>query len=311
MSDERTAAFEGHRDRLLRLAYRMLGQVQAAEDAVQDAYLRWCSVNPETVNDAGAYLTTIVTRLCLDELSSARAERETYTGPWLPEPVVEPMERPDRTTERSDAVSMAMLVVLDTLPPRQRAVFVLREAFDLPYAQIASVIDENEAYCRKLAQRARTRIRERDVETDVSVEEQEALVQQFVTAIENGDAEAVAQTLADDAVVTSDGGGEVVAARRPIEGRDRITRFLLGIADQASEDLDVQQVLVNGRPGLLATVDGRPHSVWFFHVKGGRIQDAYAVLNPAKLEHVNPEALTGTTDDSVGGLENNTGTVST
>lgn len=301
MSDEWTAAFEAHRDRLLRLAYRMLGQVQAAEDAVQDAYLRWCSVDPETVNDAGAYLTTIVTRLCLDELSSARAERETYTGPWLPEPVVEPMERPDRTTERSDAVSMALLVVLDTLPPRQRAVFVLREAFDLPYAQIASVINESEAYCRKLAQRARTRIRERDVETNVSVEEQEALVQQFVAAIEDGDTETVAQTLAEDAVVTSDGGGEVVAARRPIEGREHVTRFLLGIADQASDNLDVQQVLVNGRPGLLATVDGTPQSVWFFHTKEGRIQDAYAVLNPTKLEHVHPEVLAGATEDSVGG----------
>lgn len=296
MSDDGTVTFEAHRNRLLRLAYRMLGQVQAAEDVVQDAYLRWRSVDLETVTDPAAYLTTIVTRLCLDELSSARAERETYTGPWLPEPVVEPMDRPDRTTERSDAVSMAMLVVLDTLPPRQRAVFVLREAFDLPYAQIASIIDESEAYCRKLAQRARAQIRERDVEADVSVEEQEALVEEFVAAIESGDAEAVAETLAEDAVVTSDGGGDVVAARRPIEGRDRITRFLLGIADQAPEDLDVEHVLVNGRPGLLATVDGTPQSVWFFRVKEGRIQDAYAVLNPAKLDHVNPGALTSATD---------------
>jgi RNA polymerase sigma-70 factor (ECF subfamily) len=303
MPDAWTDTFEAHRDRLLNLAYRMLGQVQAAEDAVQDAYLRWRSVDPDTVDDPGAYLTTIVTRLCLDELTSARVERETYTGPWLPEPVVEPMDRPDqgdldrqggsspglrpdRAAEQSDAVSMAMLVVLEALPPRQRAVYVLREAFDLPYAEIAPIVDASEAYCRKLAQRARDRIDERDVETDARPREQAQLITDLISAIERGDAEAVAQTLAQDAVVTSDGGGKVTAARRPVEGRDHITRFLLGIAEQAAEDLSVDYVLVNGRPGLLATVDGEPQSVWFFHVRDGRIQNAYAVLNPDKLAHV-------------------------
>jgi RNA polymerase sigma-70 factor (ECF subfamily) len=286
MSDPWTETFETHRDRLFNLAYRMLSQVQAAEDAVQDAYLRWRSVDPDTVENPGAYLTTIVTRLCLDELSSARAERETYTGPWLPEPVVEPMDRPDHATEQSDAVSMAMLVVLETLPPRQRAVYVLREAFEMPYAEIATVVDESKTYCRKLVQRARDRIEETDVRTDARPGEQAQLIDDFVSAIERGDAEAVAQTLAEDAVVTSDGGGKVTAARRPVEGRDHITRFLLGIADQVPDDLAVEVVLVNGRPGLLATVDGEPQSVWFFHVRNGHIQNAYAVLNPDKLAHI-------------------------
>ena len=289
MPDDWTDTFESHRDRLHNLAYRMLGQVQAAEDAVQDAYLRWRSVDRDTVDDPGAYLTTIVTRLCLDELSSARAERETsYTGPWLPEPVVEPMDRPDRAAEQSDALSMAMLTVLETLPPRQRAVYVLREAFDLPYADIAPILDESEGYCRKLAQRARNRIDERDVETDSRPAEQHRLIQDLMTAIEDGDAETVAETLAQDAVVTSDGGGEVTAARRPVEGREHITRFLLGIAEQVPDDFAVEFVLVNGQPGVLATVDGEPQSVWAFHVRNGQIQNAYAVLNPDKLQHVTP-----------------------
>lgn len=291
MPDDHTDPFEHHRDRLQGLAYRMLGQIQAAEDAVQDAYLRWRSVDPETVDDPSAYLTTIVTRLCLDELSSARAERETYTGPWLPEPVVEPMERPDRTTEQSNAVSFAMLVMLETLPPRQRAVFVLREAFDLPYADIASILDASEAYCRKLAQRAREQIDETDVTSNVPSAAQAELVEDFVAAIEDGDAEAVARTLAGDAVVTSDGGGKVTAARRPVESREHITRFLLGIADNADDDLEIDFVSVNGRPGLLATINGSPQSVWFFHVRDEQIQNAYAVLNPDKLQHVNPSHL--------------------
>ncbi len=288
MPDAWTDTFEAHRDRLFNLAYRMLGQVQAAEDAVQDAYLRWRSVEPDTVDDPGAYLTTIVTRLCLDELSSARAERETYTGPWLPEPVVEPMDRPDRAAEQSDAVSLAMLVVLETLPPRQRAVYVLREAMELPYTEIAGIVDESEAYCRKLAQRARDQMEETDVTTDARPEEQAQLIDDFISAIESGDAEAVAQTLAEDAVVTSDGGGKVTAARRPVEGREHITRFLLGVSEQAPDDLEAEFVLVNGRPGLLATVDGEPQSVWFFHLRDGRVQNAYAVLNPDKLRHVQP-----------------------
>lgn len=286
MPDDETETFEAHRDRLFNLAYRMLGQVQAAEDAVQDGYMRWRSVDPDTVQEPGAYLATIVTRLCLDELNSARAERETYTGPWLPEPVVEPMDRPDRAAEQSDAVSMALLVVLKTLPPRQRAVYVLREAFEMPYTEIAEVVEESEAYCRKLAQRARDRIEEADVTRGAHPEEQAQLIDEFISAIEDGDAELVAQTLAEDAVVTSDGGGNVTAARRPIEGREHITRFLLGVSEQAPDDLAVEYVLVNGEPGLLATADGEPQSVWSFHVRNGRIRNAYAVLNPDKLRHV-------------------------
>jgi RNA polymerase sigma-70 factor (ECF subfamily) len=293
MPDDGTTTFEAHRERLFNLAYRMLGQVQDAEDAVQDAYLRWRDVDPETVDDAAAYLTTIVTRLCLDALSAARAERETYTGPWLPEPTVEPLDRPDRAAEQADAVSYALLVVLEALPPRQRAVYVLREALDLPYAEIAPLVDESVAYCRKLAQRAREQIDAPDVESTVSTAAQADLVEEFVAAIADGDAEAVARTLAEDVVVTSDGGGQVTAARRPVETREHVTRFLLGIAEQVPEDLEVALVRVNGRPGLLATVDDTPQSVWAFDVRDGHIQNAYAVLNPDKLRHVDPDGRSG------------------
>jgi len=293
MPDDGTETFEAHRERLFNLAYRMLGRVQSAEDAVQDAYLRWRSVDPETVDDPAAYLTTIVSRLCLDELSSARAERETYTGPWLPEPTVAPLDRPDRAAERADAVSYALLVVLETLPPRQRAVYVLRTALDLPYAEIAPIVDESAAYCRKLAQRAREQIDATDVERDVSAAAQADIVEEFVAAIADGDAEAVARTLAEDVVVTSDGGGRVTAARRPVEGRTHVTRFLLGVAEQVPDGFEVVLVRVNGRPGLLARIDGTPQSVWAFEVRDGRIQNAYAVLNPEKLRHVDPDGLSG------------------
>ena len=150
--------FESHRDRLLRLAYGMLGRVSQAEDVVQDAYLRWRKVDAGEVDDPEAYLSTIVTRLCLDELTAARAKREQYTGPWLPEPVVADETRPDAPIEETSELSMALLVLLDDLRPTERAVYVLREAFDRPYAEIARLVDRTEAHCRKIAQRARTRI---------------------------------------------------------------------------------------------------------------------------------------------------------
>jgi RNA polymerase sigma factor (sigma-70 family) len=216
MPDDWTDTFEAHRERLFNLAYRMLGRVQDAEDAVQDAYLRWRSVAPDTVDAPGAYLTTNVTRLCLDELSAARAERATYTGPWLPEPTVAPLDRPDRAAEHSDAVSFALLVMMETLSPRQRVVYVLREVLDTPYAKIADIVDESTAYCRKLAQRARGQTDATDVEGDVSAAARADLVDDFVAAIADGDAEAVARTLAEDVVMTCDGGTpHTIAALAP------------------------------------------------------------------------------------------------
>ena len=277
--------FEAQRDRLFGLAYRMLGEIAAAEDVVQNAYLRWHDVDPATVDNPEAYLTTVVTRLCLDELKSAR-RREQYTGPWLPAPLVAERGGTPPAVESDAALSMALLVVLETLTPVQRAVFILREGFDVDYTTIARIVDRSPAHCRKIAQRAREHVGDRNRRFKASRDEQEALVRAFVDAIEEGDPERLGTLLAEDATSYSDGGGEVTAALRPIYGRDRITRFLLGIAKNAPDGLTVEPSTVNGAPGFIARVDGAVQSVWAFHVVDGRIQDLYAVLNPNKLCHI-------------------------
>ena len=286
MPHDTTDTFEAQRDRLFGLAYRMLGTVAAAEDIVQDAYLRWHDVDPATVDAPAAYLTTVVTRLCLDELKSARQQREQYTGPWLPAPLVAERGATPPEVEDDAALSMALLVVLETLTPVQRAVFVLREGFDVDYTTIARIVDRSPAHCRKIAQRAREHVRNRNRRFPASREEQEALVQQFVDAIAEGDPERLGALLAEDAVSYSDGGGEVTAALRPIEGRDRITRFLLGIAQKTPDGLTVESATVNGAPGLVVRIGGAVQSVWAFRVADGRIRDLYAVLNPEKLQHI-------------------------
>jgi RNA polymerase sigma-70 factor (ECF subfamily) len=278
--------FEAQRDRLLQLAYGMLGRVSVAEDVVQDAYLRWRDVDAATVDDPEAYLSTIVTRLCLDELTSARAEREQYTGPWLPEPVVADEMRPDTVIEETSELSMALLVLLDDLRPIERAVYVLREAFDRPYAEIARLVDRTEAHCRKIAQRARTRIDADGDTVDAPPSAHADLLERFVEALETRDAEALAEVLAEDVTHVTDGGEVKEAAKRPIEGAERVVRFLLSIAEKAPDDLRVRPARVNGRPGLLALQGERVHSVWGLRVVDEQIQGLYCVRNPKKLRHL-------------------------
>lgn len=285
MSDTATL-FEAHRDRLFELAYGMLGRVSSAEDIVQDAYLRWRDVDPEAVDDPEAYLSTIVTRLCLDRLTSARAEREQYTGPWLPEPMVASEARPDSGLMQESDLSLALLVLLERLRPVERAVFVLREAFDRPYAEIARIVDRTEGHCRKIAQRARDRIEVDEEPLDAPPEAHAELLEPFVTAIQERDSEALAQVLADDVTHYTDGGEIPEAAKRPIEGLDRVTRFYLGIAPAPEDDVDVRPVRVNGRPGLLVLREGSVYNVMAFRVVDGQIQEVYTVMNPEKLQHL-------------------------
>ncbi|MFB6230225.1 MAG: RNA polymerase sigma-70 factor [Salinibacter sp.] len=287
------STFEAHRERLQRLAYGMLGRVSAAEDVVQDAYLRWRDVDAETVDDPEAYLSTIVTRLCLDELTSARAEREQYTGPWLPEPVVTPEDRPDANVEREHDLSFALLVLLERLRPIERAVYVLREAFGRPYAEIARRVDRTEAHCRKIAQRARARIEEDASSVDAPPEAHASLRNRFVEAFRQRDPEALAEVLAGDVTHVTDGGDIPEAAKCPIEGLDRVTRFYRKIAPDADEDIEVRPVRVNGRPGLLALQDDRVHSVWGFRVANGQIQEVYTVMNPEKLRALADPLVSG------------------
>lgn len=281
-----TPTFETHRDRLLRLAYGMLGRVSRAKDVVQDAYLRWRDVDPERVDEPEAYLSTIVTRLCLDELNSARAARERYTGPWLPEPVVATDDVPDAALETEGELSMALMVLLDNLTPIERAVYVLREALGWPYARIARLVDRSEAHCRKIAQRARTRIDQQGPPTDGRPAVHSDLLERFVAAIEAQDGAALAEVLAEDATHYADGGEVKEAAKRPIRGADRVVRFLLSVSEKAPDDLEPEPTQVNGLPGLLVRQDDRIHSVWALRVGGGKIQDVYCVRNPEKLRHL-------------------------
>ena len=278
--------FEAQRDRLEALGYQMTGRLSVAQDLVQEAYLRWQEVDHASVDRPEAYLTTIMTRLCLDQQKSAQNQREAYPGPWLPEPQVEDVLDPEQQLERDDSISMALLVLLETLSPMQRAAFVLREAFAYDYASIAEVIDRSEAHCRKIVQRARERIADGKPRYESSREVRERLLAQFLEAVEHGDPDALGSMLADDATLYSDGGGEVpYAATRPIYGSDRITRFMIGIRSKAP-GLTVRQTHVGGGPGFVAFEGQRPQSAWAFQVVEGKIQTIYAVVNPDKLRHV-------------------------
>lgn len=270
----------------------MLGRVSVAEDVVQESYLRWQSVDLDSVKDPEAYLSTIVTRLCLDELTSTRAEREQYTGPWLPEPVVASEASPDADLEQSDELSMALLVLLDELRPIERVVYVLREAFNRPYAVIARRVDRTEAHCRKIAQRARTRLETREAPIDAPPPVHAEVLDRFVGALEQRDPEALTEVLAEDVTHYTDGGEIKDAAKRPIEGVERVVRFLLSIASKAPDNLHVRPVRVNGRPGLLAQEGNHMHSVWAFRVVDGQIRNLYCVRNPEKLQHLSVEAST-------------------
>jgi len=286
MPNDTATTFEAHRDRLFGIAYRMLGDVAAAEDVVQDAYLRWHSVDAATVDTPAAYLTTVVTHLCRDALTAAQRQREVYPGPWLPAPLVDARSATSPQAEQDAALSMGVLVLLETLTPIQRAVYVLRESFDVSYTTIARIVDRSPAACRKIAQRARQHVGTRNHRFATTRREQEDVVRAFVSAIEDGDPERLGAVLAEDATSYSDGGGEVTAALRPIYGHDRITRFLLGIAGNAPEGLVVEHQHVNGEPGLLLHVNGQVQSVWAFDVLDGRLHTLYTVLNPSKLHHI-------------------------
>lgn len=280
--------FQAHRERLLRLAYGMLGRVSDAEDTIQDAYLRWRTVDHEEIEDPEAYLSTIVTRLSLDKLRAAESEREQYTGPWLPEPVVETDDAPDGRVETKGELSMALMVLLEELRPVERAVYVLREAFERPYAWIARRVDRSESHCRKIAERARAQLEQEGRPVTAPPNEHSNLLSPFVEAISKEDDEALAALLSEDAVSYTDGGDLPDAAKRPILGRERVVRFLLSIRSKAPEGLEIERAEVNGRPGLLARLSGRVHSVWALRAGEGQIQELYCIRNPEKLNQGTP-----------------------
>ena len=280
-------AFERHRGRLLGLAYRMLGSRADAEDAVQDAWLRWSQTDQRGVNSAEAYLVTIVTRLCLDRMKSARAQREIYVGPWLPEPVADAEAlSPHNATELADDLSFALLLALERLSPLERAAFLLHDVFDEPFAQVAAALDRSEAAVRQLAARARRTVRDERPRQRADRQSHERLLAAFTQALASRDAEALKAVLREDALAVTDGGGRKIAALNPIFGADKVVRFFLGLMRKHEANgvaLNVAATQINGGPGLLIYLDGALDQALTIESDGERIVALYAVRNPDKL----------------------------
>ncbi|MBP2301471.1 RNA polymerase sigma factor SigJ [Azospirillum picis] len=281
------AAFAGERPRLRALAYRLLGSVADAEDTLQDAWLRWSAVASGSVASPPAFLTTLVTRLALDRMRSARAARERYYGLWLPEPDVTgwPGDAGEGDAEAGETVPMAMLLLLERLGPEQRAVFVLREAMDLDYAEIASVLGKSADACRQVMRRARARLSE-PAAAQADLQAGRRIADAFAAASLRRDYAAIVSLLADDAQWLSDGGGLVLTAVNPLHGADRIARFLLGIQRKRATSFGFTAVRVNGAPGFLTRLGDRFQGVWALDIADGRIRRIYQVANPRKLGHI-------------------------
>ena len=278
-----------HRPLLFAIAYRMLGSVADAEDVLQEAFLRWHRALAEgtVIESPKAWLSTVVTRLCLDQLRSARVQREEYVGPWLPEPLATG-EEPDVADAAllSESLSTAFLRLLETLSPKERAVFLLHDVFAYDFAEIAGIVGESEAYCRQLAKRARAHVEARRPRFTASPEQQERLTERFLRAVTEGDLPTLIESLAEDVTVWSDGGGKVNAARKPVIGRDKVVRFFLGLMRLAPEGTAFRLSRVNGQPGIVTYVEGRPHNVVTLDVADGVIRAVYVVVNPDKLRAV-------------------------
>jgi len=289
-ADTVTDLFEEHRPFLTGVAYRMLGRVADAEDVVQEAWLRWSSAGREDVREPRAFLVRITTRLAIDRLRHLRSRREAYVGPWLPEPVVTAFGQavPD-SAERAvlaDSVSVAVLVVLETLSPLERAVFVLREAFGFPYAEIADALERSEAAVRQLAGRAKRHVEERKPRYDVDPEVRRDLTERFLAAASGGDLEQLLALLAPDVRLVSDSGGKAKAPRRIMESADKVGRFLIAVGQDWPTGTGVRVLELNGGPALVFSADGVVDTVFQADVSDGAIRCVYVIRNPDKLAGV-------------------------
>jgi RNA polymerase sigma-70 factor (ECF subfamily) len=280
------------RPKAFAIAYRMLGSVSEAEDVVQEALLRLHAAvrSGEQIESPRAYLATVVTRLGIDQLRSARARRETYVGEWLPEPLVVSGDEDDpaRQAEVADSLSLAFLVLLESLSPEQRAVFLLREVFDYPYEQVAEIVGTTEANARQLAVRARRHVDERRARFDVSREQRDELADRFVAAAEEGELEGLEALLAEDVELHGDGGGKAPALARPLYGRNRVARALRAWGRAGARwSATARRVEVNGQPGaMFLDAGGRIISVLALDIADGQIQAIRSIVNPDKLRHL-------------------------
>ncbi|KQW13220.1 RNA polymerase sigma-70 factor [Streptomyces sp. Root369] len=286
-TDTETDVFEEHRPVLMGVAYRMLGRVADAEDVVQEAWLRWSGADRSEVREPRAYLVRVTTRLAIDRLRQVKARGETYVGPWLPEPYVTDFGDtvPDTAEQAvlADSVSLAVLVVMESLSPLERAVFVLREAFGYPYADIAAMLDRGEPAVRQLAGRARRHVEERRPRYEVDPVRRRDLTERFLAAAGGGDLEGLMSLLAPDVRLVGDSGGKSKAPLRVLESADHVGRFLVGIAERGVPDITWRFLELNGGPAVLVLSGGKPDSVFQLDILDGRIQSVYVIRNPDKL----------------------------
>jgi len=272
------------------IAYRMLGSAAEAEDIVQETYLRYRAVPPDTIVSPRAFLSTVVTRLCINQMQSARAQRETYIGPWLPEPLAaesDPYAMQTNQTSLDESISMAFLVLLEQLTPFERAVFLLREVFEYEYAEIAEIVDKEEAACRQLFSRAKKHITEHRPRFKPDSEAHRRLLEQFVRASSLGEMDGLVRMLADDVTMWADGGGKARgAATRPIHGREAVARFVLSSTRLPTEEYHVEIGKVNGEPAAILRTGEKPIVVLFIEGAQGGIKAIRAIANPDKLKYL-------------------------
>ncbi|GGV22921.1 RNA polymerase sigma24 factor [Streptomyces longisporoflavus] len=286
-TDPATSTFIAHRNLLFTVAYEMLGSASDAEDVLQETWLRWADVDQDTVRDPRAFLVRITTRQALTRLRTLRRRKESYVGPWLPEPL---LTAPDvaEDIELADSVSMAMLLVLETLAPTERAVFVLREVFDLGYDEIAQAVDKTPAAVRQIAHRARAHVAARRPREVVSPDQSRSALTAFQQAVQTGDLQSLLDTIAPDVVLLTDGGGIVQAALEPIVGAEKVADVLGRLASAT-----MRPAQINGYPALLLSTDGKVNTVLAVRLESGLITGLYAVRNPEKLSRIDREVAVG------------------
>src|SRR5436309_678811 len=282
-----TQIFNQYRALLFSIAYRMLCSATDAEDIVQEAFLRWLQASDEEIQLPKAFLSTVVTRLCIDQLRSARAQREQYVGSWLPEPI--PTGQRQDLTETAilaESLSFAFLVMLERLGPLERAVFLLREVFDYDYAEIAAIVGKSEVYCRQVLHRAHQHLKQRRQRFEVSREQQERITSQFLHASLGGDMQGLLNLLAEDVVFAADSGGKAWVGLKPVHGADKVARGVLGGRRFLPPGIQASIEEINGQPAIVGCVDGRPVIVLLLYIEGERIRNIYQVTNPDKLHGI-------------------------
>ena len=280
--------FARYRPKLQAIAYRMLGTIEDAEDIVQEAFIKWQQVSALEIQSPQAYLTTIVTRLCIDYLRSAKVRREQYVGTWLPEPIIShKSNQPSELVELTDSLAMAFLVMLERLSPVERAVFLLREVFEYDYDEISLIVGKNSANCRQIFRRAKQHIGSRRSRFDTSLQQQEQLTRKFIAACELGDLPGLIDLLTADITLWSDGGGRVRALLKPMQSAMKVARFLIALRrSKLIPNYDSELVRANGQIGIIYSFEGNVQSVVTFEFDACRIHSIYFVRNPDKLRYI-------------------------